>query len=69
MQTIEVQYRPGDLVHVVKWNVRAGVHAILVDNAAQPSYLVTTTGPLGATGWFTADQLEPLIVNGKEIAP
>jgi hypothetical protein len=70
VQTIEVQYRPGDRVHVVPWESAATVSAVVVQDASA-TYMVSGTGPdpLKAAGWFTADQLEPLVINGKELTP
>lgn len=70
MQTIEVHYRPGDRVHVPAWRASATVTVVMVQDDAT-YYLVVGGGTKTSldTAWVTADQLEPLIVNGKEHAP
>jgi hypothetical protein len=71
MQTIEVQYRPGDRVHVPAWGQAATVTTVMVQTASPPYYLVVGGGTKTSldTAWVTADEIEPLIVNGKEITP
>lgn len=71
MQTIEVHYRPGDRVQVPAWGASAIVTVVMVDTDATPLYLVVGGGTKTSldTAWVTADEIEPLIVNGKEITP
>jgi hypothetical protein len=69
-RTIEVDYRPGDRVHVPAWEQPATVGAVIMQADGSVCYLARgdTIRPY-MTGWLSAQEMEPLVVDGQEVTP
>jgi hypothetical protein len=67
MRTIEVEYVPGDRVVGTSAGLAGTVRTVMASEGQRCYLVVADTGTV--LGWLEAHEIEPLTINGQEVAP